>query len=74
MYVVSQAVLEVSTLLLPPDQTDRVTDVITRHFPCGELSGGGAREREEGELVKVVEEEMKERHLQIQPKITEKVS
>lgn len=69
----SRTVLEVTTPLLPPHLTNRVTDIIARHLPRGELRGGG-EDTEDGELVKAAEEEMRERHLQIQPDVTEKVS
>ena len=71
--MLSRAVLRVTEPQLPPDQTDRLTDIVYHHLPASELVEG-ASGREEMELVKAVEEEMRERHLQIQPEVTKKVS
>ena len=73
----SRTVLQVTTPLLSPDQTDRLQDIVFHHFPYSRMEGGAdveEREGEEVELVRAVEEEMRERHLQIQPEVTEKVS
>lgn len=69
-----RAVLGVTTPLIIPDQTARLTDIVVRHLPSYEAGGGASGEGEEVELVRAVEDEMKERHLQIQPEVTEKVS
>ena len=70
--VVARAVLEVTTPLVPPGKISNLEDLIISH-----LLGGGMVanwENWERELAKAVEEEMNERHFQISPEITNKVS
>ena len=77
MCVMYRAVLEVTAPLFPPDQTNRLQDIVSQHLPHSGMGGGGRGEGgdgEEGELVRAVEDEMRERHLQIQLEVTEKVS
>lgn len=77
MSVVCRAVLEVTAPLFPPDQTDRLKEIVFHYLPQGGVGGEASGEGgggEEVELVRAVEDEMKERHLQIQQEVTDKVS
>lgn len=62
--------LEVTAPLVPPDRVSYLEQLISSCL----LSGETAVETWERELAKAVEEEMSERHLQISPEITHKVT
>ena len=61
--------MRVTAPFLPTDKTWLLEKLVSNH-----LSSGAEREGLEEELVKAVEEEMRERHLQIKPEVTNKVS
>ena len=71
--VTSRAVLELTApSLVLPRETTTLEDLVSHH-----LLGGGeveSRERWEENLVKAVEDELRERHLQILPQVTNKAS
>ena len=71
--VTSRAVLELTApSLVLPRETNTLEYLVSHH-----LLGGGeveSRERWEENLVKAVEDELRERHLQILPQVTNKAS
>lgn len=72
MCVVARAVLEVTGPLIPADQVARLQDMVLRHLPIA--TSEKRVDTEEEKLVQAIKDEMKERHLTIQPEVTEKVS
>ena len=71
--VVSRAVLEVTTPLIPGDQVTRLQEMVAHHLPSSGSRVSVMEEKEE-ELVQAIRDEMRERHLTIQAEVTEKVS
>lgn len=76
MNVVSRAVLEVTTPLVPVDQVTRLQEMVAHHLPSSgsRVSVNEKEEEEEEKLSQAIRDEMKERHLTIQAEVIEKVS
>lgn len=74
--VVSRAVLEVTTPLVPVDQVTRLQEMVAHHLPSSgsRVSVNEKEEEEEEKLAQAIRDEMKERHLTIQAEVIEKVS
>jgi hypothetical protein len=58
--------------IVPPEKTTDLENLVSSHLLNGETVEN--LENWERELAKAVEEEMSERHLQISPEVTNKVS
>ena len=72
---ISGALLQVTAPLVPPDQVVRLGDIVATHLPSRGRGGASEGEGEEElQLVRAVNDEMRERHLQTLSEVTEKVS